>query len=260
MTTHRFSFQNHSTAMNSLEVPTRMTVAAPALTLAPEAPALPVEPLPLEAVAPNAISVPQYYEPKYAYPLIVWLQPAGCRAPDLKKIMPVLSERNYLGTVSRLAFSIGNPLQACNLGERLPGASPVPYNWAQDIRRDVLHVRRNFHVHSERIYLAGIGAGASAAIQMLLEKPEWFAGAIALDPDLELAQVSVRKVQELGDKRLFTTSVMPNHELTNLERLCFGAGVEVTHKNYPTELSLHRRVLLDVDRWLMSEICQPQMV
>ncbi len=259
MTTHRFSFQNHSVATNSLEVPERFAVSsAPSSTAA--APVTPVEPLPLEAVAPNAISVPQYYESKYAYPLIVWLQPAGCRAPDLKQIMPVLSERNYFGTVSRLAFSIENPLSAFSLGERQPGASRAPYNWAADIRRDVLHVRRNFHIHSERIYLAGVGAGASAAIQMLLEKPEWFAGAIALDPDLELAQVSVRKVRELGDKRLFTTAVMPSPELTNLERLCFGAGVDVTHKNYPTELSLHRKVLLDVDRWLMAEICQPQMV
>ena len=259
MTTHRFSFQNHSVATNSLEVPERFAVSsAPSSTAS--APVSPVEPLPLEAVAPNAISVPQYYESKYAYPLIVWLQPAGCRAPDLKQIMPVLSERNYFGTVSRLAFSIENPLSAFSLGERQPGASRAPYNWAADIRRDVLHVRRNFHIHSERIYLAGVGAGASAAIQMLLEKPEWFAGAIALDPDLELAQVSVRKVRELGDKRLFTTAVMPSAELSNLERLCFGAGIDVTHKNYPTELSLHRKVLLDVDRWLMAEICQPQMV
>ena len=259
MTTNRFSFQNHSVATNSLEVPERFAVSA-APAPAANAPATPVEPLVLEGVAPNAISVPQYYEAKYAYPLIVWLQPAGCRAPDLKQIMPVLSERNYFGTLSRLAFSIENPLSALSLGERQPGASRVPYNWAADIRRDVLHVRRNFHIHSERIYLAGIGAGASAAIQMLLEKPEWFAGAIALDPDLELAQVSVRKVRELGGKRLFTTAVMPSIELNNLERLCFGAGVDVTHKNYPTELSLHRKVLLDVDRWLMSEICQPQMV
>lgn len=259
MTTNRFSFQNHSVATNSLAAPERFAISS-APPSAAAAPATPVEPLPLEAVAPNAISVPQYYESKYAYPLIVWLQPAGCRAPDLKQIMPVLSERNYFGTLSRLAFSIENPLSAFALGERQPGASRVPYNWAADVRRDVLHVRRNFHIHSERIYLAGVGAGASAAIQLLLEKPEWFAGAIALDPDLELAQVSVRKVRELGDKRLFTTAVMPSPELNDLERLCFSAGVDVTHKNYPTELSLHRKVLLDVDRWLMAEICQPQMV
>ena len=136
----------------------------------------------------------------------------------------------------------------------------MPFNWANDIRRDVLYARRGYHVHSERIYLAGIGAGASAAIQMLLEKPEWFAGAIALDPDLELAEVSVRHLRKLGGKRLFTSSVMHSRDLDELERLCFLAGVDVTHKNYPTELSLHRRVLLDADRWLMSEICQPQLV
>ena len=259
MTTNRFSFQNHSVATNSLEIPKRFGVSAGPVSVADVA-ETPIEPIVFEGVAPNAISVPQYYEAKYAYPLIVWLQPAGCRAPDLKQIMPVLSERNYFGTLSRLAFSIENPMSAFSLGERQAGASRVPLNWAADIRRDVLHVRRKFHIHSERIYLAGVGAGASAAIQMLLEKPEWFAGAIALDPDLELAQVSVRRVRELGGKRLFTTAVMPSPRLNDLERLCFVAGVDVTHKNYPTELSLHRKVLLDVDRWLMSEICQPQMV
>lgn len=256
MTTPRFTFDNNSAVTETPASPDRFDVPA----AGPVAAVAPVLQLPLEAVAPNAISVPQYYETKYAYPLIVWLQPAGCRAPDIKQIMPVLSERNYFGTLSRLSFAIGDLRDPLALGERLPGASPVPLNWAQDIRRDVLHVRRNFHIHSERIYLAGIGAGASAAMQMLLEKPEWFAGAIALDPDLELAQVSLRNLRELSGKRLFTTSVMRSAELSDLERLCFGAGMDVTHKNYPTELSLHRRVLLDVDSWLMSEICQPQMV
>ena len=256
MTTPRFSYGNHSVATSTPETSERfsLSAAAPASAVAPATETV------LDAVAPNAVSVPQYYEPKYAYPLIVWLQPAGCRAPDLKQIMPALSDRNYLGTLARLSFSIENPLQPFSLGERQAGASPVPFNWAGDIRRDVLHARRSHHVHSERIFLAGIGAGASAAIQMLLEKPEWFAGAIALDPDLELADVSVRQLKELGGKRLFTTSVMHSRELDQLEGLCFRAGVDVTHKNYPTELSLHRRVLLDVDRWLMSEICQPQLV
>lgn len=256
MTTPRFSFDSDTVADNVPVLPERVeiTAAVPPMAVAP------VCDYTADAVAPNAVSVPQYYESKYAYPLIVWLQPAGCRAPDLKQIMPALSERNYLGTVSRLAFSIENPLTSLRLGAKQAGASPVPYNWAQDIRRDVLHARRNFHVHSERIYLAGIGAGASAAMQMLLEKPEWFAGAIALDPDLELAEISLRNLRELPGKRLFTTSVMRSSELTTLERLCFCSGMDVTHKNYPTELSLHRKVLRDVDRWLMSEVCQPQMV
>lgn len=256
MTTPRFSFDNNSVATTTPAIPDRFDLPAPVAAMSIS----PMRTLALESVAPNTVSVPQYYEPKYAYPLIVWLQPTGCRAPDIKQIMPVLSERNYLGTLSRLSFSIENPRDVLALGTPLPGASPVPWNWAQDIRRDVLHVRRNYHVHSERIYLAGIGAGASAAMQMLLEKPEWFAGAIALDPDLELARVSLRNLRDLTGKRLFTTSVMRSSELSNLERLCFGAGMDVTHKNYPTELSLHRKVLLDVDSWLMSEICQPQMV
>ena len=241
MTTSRFTFDNDSviSVQNTPAIPDRfdLPTATTAHSLAR------IEELVLEAMAPNDISVPQYYESNYAYPLIVWLQPTGCPAPEIKQIMPVLSERNYLGTLSRLSFAVENPRDALALGRPLPGASPVPWNWAQDIRRDVLHVRRNFHVHSERIYLAGIGAGASAAMQMLLEKPEWFAGAIALDPDLELAKISLRNLRELPGKRLFTTSVMRSSELTDLERLCYSSGMDVTHKNYPTELSLHRKVL-----------------
>ncbi|MBC7965650.1 MAG: hypothetical protein H7Z17_06950, partial [Fuerstia sp.] len=53
--------------------------------------------------------------------------------------------------------------------------------------QDLLHVttcrlRQAFHIHSERIFLAGSGHGADAALQMLAQRPEWFAGAVLLDP------------------------------------------------------------------------------
>src|SRR5437016_5606803 len=69
----------------------------------------------LQAAAPNAVYLPQPYEPNYAYPLIVWLQPVGCRLAPLNQIMPILSDRNYLGTISRLALSVADPAKSLSL-------------------------------------------------------------------------------------------------------------------------------------------------
>jgi len=49
----------------------------------------------------------------------------------------------------------------------------------------VCRLRRTVHIHSERIFLAGSGHGADVAMQMLSYQPDWFAGAILLDPFCE---------------------------------------------------------------------------
>jgi len=258
MKARRFSFGSDSvttTAEPVLPALDRLSVSA-------EAHLVPVPEITLEAAAPNAVYLPQPYEPNYAYPLIVWVQPTGCRLAPLNQIMTVLSERNYLGTISRLALSVADPLRALSLGTQggaeTRSRSTVPWNWLQEVRRDVLHARRQFHVHSERIYLAGVGPGATAAIQLLLAKPEWFAGTIAIDPTVEMDQISLRQFRGLADKRLFISSKGQNSILPKLEQLCHSAGMDVTRKTYRTQQSLHRRVLLDVDSWVMSRICQLQ--
>lgn len=258
MTSPRFSFDSHAAVTTAQVIPQldRPWVSA-------ESHLVPVAEIALEAAAPNAVYLPQPYEPKYAYPLIVWLQPVGCRMAPLHQVMPVLSERNYLGTISRLALSVADPSKSLALAGTSMGSAggraAIPWNWLQEVRRDVLNARRQFHVHSERIYLAGIGAGATAAIQLLLNKPEWFAGAIALDPTISSDQVSLSQFRGLSGKRLFTSSKAGNSAVTEIGEVCHLAGMSVTQKNYRTPQSLHRRVLLDVDSWMMSSICQLQL-
>lgn len=258
MTSPRFSFDSRAAVTATTSIPTMDRYSASA-----ESHLVPVPEIALEAAAPNAIYLPQPYEPNYAYPLIVWVQPTGCRMAPLHQVMPVLSERNYLGTVSRLALSVSDPAKALSLGHGIStGLNPkatVPWNWLQEIRRDVLHARRQTHVHSERIYLAGTGPGATAAIQLLLAKPEWFAGAIALDPNITLDQASMRQFRGLAGKRLFTSAKSNNTAIRELGQLCHLAGLDVTQKTYRTPQSIHRRVLLDVDSWIMSSICQLQL-
>lgn len=268
MMTPRFSYEDNSSGLSRPEA-----LAHPEGTIFRVDPAETSEPisevvdeiaaapaLDLDEVAPHAVHIPMGYEPKYAYPLIVWLQPTGFPEPNLQQIMPVLSERNYIGMTARLRFSIGDLNQALHLAPEGQAGSVVPWNWLEDLKRDVLQVRRSYHVHSERIYLAGVGKSALAAIQLLLERPEWLAGAIALDPDLEEMPFRMHRFGALTGKRLLTTAVMKSDKLAHLQRLCFTAGMHVAHRSYSTEHSIHRRVLRDIDHWIMAEVCQPQMV
>src|SRR5690242_12624947 len=64
---------------------------APAMR--PETPATPAPRRVLES-----IFIPEGYEPNYAYPLIVWMVgPHDNKRAELKRVMPAISTRNYLG-------------------------------------------------------------------------------------------------------------------------------------------------------------------
>src|SRR5271154_4190635 len=56
---------------------------------------------PARGASPCAFFAPQHYESNYAYPLFVWLHGAGEDENHLKRIMPLVSMRNYVGAALR---------------------------------------------------------------------------------------------------------------------------------------------------------------
>ena len=120
---------------------------------------------------PAAVAVPDGYEPGYAYPLVVWLHDVGASEHTVHSTLRGVSERNYLGLAVRGAAcggaggsGFGWPDRAvADLAARLPGL--------------VAAVGSEWNVHTERVYLAGLGAGADAAADLLAARPDWFAGA-----------------------------------------------------------------------------------
>src|SRR4051794_19841644 len=48
-----------------------------------------------------AVFAPLHYESNYAYPLLVWLHGPGDDESQLKRIMPLISMRNYVGVGPR---------------------------------------------------------------------------------------------------------------------------------------------------------------
>ena len=119
-----------------------------------------------EVEAPRRLPVrtflPTGYEPKYPYPLLVFFHGHGGNEEQILRLAPRLSRRNYI------CIGLRGPQ---TLGLRADGRTG--YGWGSEGQFDTLledyvfraveQTRRQYHVHSERIYLAGFCEGAAIA-------------------------------------------------------------------------------------------------
>src|SRR6516225_6866884 len=95
--------------------------------------------------------LPTGYEPNYPYPLLVFLHGEGGSEETVLKLAPRLSRRNFICIGLRGLLP-------------LPDTTSPAYSWGDEgqqdqveeyILRSIEATRRRYHVHSERIYLAG---------------------------------------------------------------------------------------------------------
>jgi len=194
-------------------------------------------------LAPSEVFVPERYEPNYAYPLIVWLSPAEAASDELQKRMRRLSERNYFG----LAV-------ACD-AEDAPDSH---------VFEAVARVRRRWHLHTERIYLAGQGTHAAAALRRGLAHPEWFAGVIALSPVFERLPRLLDRFDDLRHKRVFVShssgdAAAVADGANRLQRLLWTAGLSVCGRRGEGQEPVDAGLLRALNEWLISSLEQPEI-
>ena len=147
-----------------------------------DAPAAPADPL-RDRRRPVQVAVPEGYEDGYAYPVVVWLHDTGHTEGTVHAALAAMGGRNCLGLAVR--------------GLPCPGAGGSGFGWSDDAV-DALADRlpelmsalaAEWHVHPDRVFLAGAGAGADAAAALAANRPDWFAGVAllgggTLPPDL----------------------------------------------------------------------------
>ena len=115
------------------------------------------KPLPVRTFLPTG------YEPHYPYPLLVFFHGQGGSDEQIVRLAPRLSRRNYV------CIGLRGPEPA---SQRPDGR--LGYSWGTEGQNDSLvedyvlgaveQTRRNYHIHSERIYLAGFSEGACTLI------------------------------------------------------------------------------------------------
>jgi phospholipase/carboxylesterase len=200
--------------------------------------------------------LPTGYEPNYAYPLLVFFHGHGGNEEQILRLAPRLSRRNYISIGLR-----GTEL----LGQRDDGQKA--YAWETDGRTDALvedyvlraveQTRRNYHVHSERIYLAGICEGATFAYRLGLTFPERFAGIISLNGSLPPRGRPLFRLPAIRQLRVFighgiANSVAPLSLARGDFRLLYTAGLDVQMHTYPATHRLHPDMLRDINRWILE--------
>ncbi len=209
----------------------------------------------------SPVFLPHNYEPNYPYPLILWLNDGEWTARELLDLMPRISPQNYVG-LSVEGLTATNRFTS---GPLAPPNSLDPLDALLETLKDVVgQMRREFHVHSERIYIAGFGEQASVALRMLLRRPEWFAGAMAFGlRNRQLPPLS--NYDEVRGKRVFLSAgirdlrvSLPDH--VALGRLLRSAGVSAILRNYDSSEDPTAKQLRDVDHWLMNAIHDSTLV
>ena len=201
--------------------------------------------------------LPTGYEPNYPYPLLVFFHGRGGDEEQILRLAPRLSRRNYI----------------C-IGLRGPeGVGPAPdgrpgYDWGRDgdgdaveeyVLRAVEQTRRSYHVHSERVYLAGFCEGATLAYRLGLSLPERFAGVLALNGSMPQRGCPLLRWNELRGLRVFighgiANALVPLSLARRDHRLLYTAGLPVRLHTYPTTHRIHPDMLRDVNRWIMEHV------
>ncbi len=201
--------------------------------------------------------VPTGYEPNYPYPLIVYFHGDGGNERQVLSLAPEISRRNYLGIALRGPVSLN----------RDESAEPA-FSWDVDgsdeatvedyVFRAIQQTRRRFHVHTERIFLAGFWEGASIAYRLALSHPEKFGGVIVLNGTMP-RRCPLFRLNELRSLRVLighgtANPVIPLSMARRDFRLLYTAGLPVKFRTYTTTHRLHADMLRDVDRWIQRAI------
>ena len=186
------------------------------------------------AEAADGLFLPDGYEKRYPYPLLMTFadpdQPAA-------RLLPRLSRRNFVGV------SVTPDAD--------PDADP-----ADAVRRALVAARRVCHVHSERVYLVGVGAGCAAAYRAAFRLAGQVAGVAAVGGTVPAAGGqplftldAVRKLRVLiSHGRGLAPAADRDH------RLFFAAGADVQVCRHPVDAGYHPDMLRDLNRWVMAHV------
>ena len=202
---------------------------------------------------PHAIALPEVYEPGYSYPVIVWFHAAGGNEEDIFSVLPDISERNYI------AIAIRGPRE-CGTGAEWTTAEQGAGALADKLAGAIERLVRKFAINTDRIFLAGIGSGGTTALELLLERPELFAGAASLGGAFPSLIQPLARFRGLRGRRVLLSTALNSPDVKVVDmvttgRLLYSAGMHVGTRIYHEADSLPTsKMLRDIDHWIMDGI------
>jgi phospholipase/carboxylesterase len=193
--------------------------------------------------------LPDDYLPRYPYPLLVLFHPHGGNEEQVLRLAPRLSRRNFV------AIGLRGPER---VGDRPDGSPACGWGAAdgltETLLRAVEQTRRTYHIHSERVFLVGVGDGAAAAYRAAFALGDRVAGVAALNGTLPRAAngaplFRIDQVRRLRVLIAHGAGVPADRD----HRVFYAAGADVRRITYPTG-RLCPEMLKDVNRWVIGQV------
>ncbi len=206
----------------------------------------------IEADFPNRIFVPEFYEPRYAYPVVIWLHSQDSSEYELDSIIPHLSLRNYLGIGLRgIQSGDGEGLFRWSLSDHSVSLTE------ELIGRTCLSLPEHYSVRRDKIFLAGYGMGGSLAHLIAIRNPAYFAGAISINGRFPDKPNNLRHWKQARSVPLLWMHGKDSHhcdcqELANLLRSAHRAALQIYPAQFPTADELDTAMLSLANRFMMQ--------
>ncbi|MBQ6158231.1 MAG: hypothetical protein IJJ20_04380 [Thermoguttaceae bacterium] len=218
---------------------------------------------------------PIHYEPKYAYPLLVWFHSPGADETEIFRVMPQMSLRNYVAVAPRGLTPEETGSRRVDRFRSLEGnvgRFAALYDWTETaatldraetrVFEAIDRARLRCHLAPNRIFLAGIGAGGSMAMRLGARYPERFAGVISFSGGFPMIPSSLSKwealrrlpmVMMIGSKNPVFSPAAVSKQL----RLFHTAGMSVSIRQYHTADDTAPQMFRDANQWIMEQVTQP---
>ena len=205
-------------------------------------------------------TVPANYEPRYAYPLIVWLTDGDCSVDTALGYISDLSPQNYVG------LAIDDCIIQSILTSREPGPDSIVdflrrvADTENRIVRLIRELGRDVNFHTDRLFIAGIGDAATTALLIAMHQPDWFAGCIAVDGQFPPAGQLLARNVELAGRRFLLSSrggraaFQSASATQHVARQLIASGADVTTQITAQDTPVSSAVLRSVDEWILSGI------
>ena len=203
---------------------------------------------------------PLHYEPRYAYPLLVWLHNEGGDEKQIGRIMPLLSLRNFVAIAPRSLETPSATGPTCRSGLQRSWRSNE-HNF-EDCVAQVMSAlrmaRSRFNIHARRIFLVGDGTAGTTALRLAMQFPDVFAAVASLGNGALPSGRFLGNLTKARNVPVFLSmpgmDAVPEAEQQACAalRLLHAAGFEVTLRQYFCDQDRPPRLFADLNCWLMN--------
>jgi phospholipase/carboxylesterase len=210
----------------------------------------------------HCLFAPKHYERNYAYPLVVWLHGPNDDERQVTRVMPLVSDRNYVAVGPRGTVAADPP----GAGYRWVQQADEILRAEQRVMSAIAAARRWLNVSCERVFLAGYQQGGTMAYRIALARPHVFAGVLSFGGLFPTNLRPLANYPRARRVKIFFAAGREARQYSERDvardlRLFHAAGMSVCLRLYPCGDELRTIMLADMDRWIMEQVApQPALV